>query len=55
MDRHKAKKTLKRGGWTYRKAAPVLGVSYQHLSDVLNGHRYSRRLLVKVAELGGAQ
>ncbi len=38
-------------GWSYRSAAPRLGVGYQHLSEVLNGHRVSRRLLASVNAL----
>jgi plasmid maintenance system antidote protein VapI len=44
-----AKRTLKDRGWSYRRAAPVLGVTYQHLCEVLNGHRISRRLVQKIA------
>lgn len=43
--REQAKSRLKRGGWSYRSIAPLLGVSYQHLCEVLNGRRQSRRLL----------
>lgn len=45
------KDALKRKGWSYREAAPVLGVTYQHLSEVLNGKRISRRLLAAIAAL----
>jgi hypothetical protein len=38
-------------GWSYRAAAQVLGVGYQHLAYVLNGHRESRRLLAAVRAL----
>jgi hypothetical protein len=38
-------------GWSYRSAAPVLGVSYQHLCQVLNGERPSRRLTAAVLAL----
>lgn len=51
MTRQTAKRTLKTSGWSYRRAAPVLGVSYQHLSEVLNGRRQSRRLLAKIGTL----
>lgn len=40
-----AKKILRLRGWSYRSAAPVLGVHYTHLCQVLNGQRISRRLL----------
>jgi lambda repressor-like predicted transcriptional regulator len=46
-----AKEMLKARGWSYRSAAPELGVTYQHLSEVLNGRRHSRRLLAKVAAI----
>ena len=37
--------------WSYRKAAPLLGVTYQYLSDVANGRRISRRLYLKIQQL----
>lgn len=46
-----AKAHLRSAGWSYRTAAPALGVTYQHLCYVLNGHRHSLRLLAKVAAL----
>lgn len=46
-----ARKKLASGGWSYRTAAPLLGVSYQHLAMVLNGHRDSRRLLAAINAL----
>ena len=51
MIQRTSKKQLKALGWSYRRAAPLLGVTYQHLCLVLNGHRHSRRLLAKVASL----
>jgi hypothetical protein len=51
LAREHAKATLKRHGWSYRKAAPFLGVGYVHLSRVLNGQRESRRLLAAIAAL----
>ena len=45
------KARFKRKGWSYRVAAPLLGVTYQHLSDVLNGNRQSLRLLKKIRGL----
>lgn len=42
---------LKRKGWSYRQAARELGITYQHLSYVLNGHRDSRRVTVPVLAL----
>jgi hypothetical protein len=49
--RERAKVTLKNRRWTYRSAAPELGVTYQHLSEVLNGRRQSKRLLCRVMGL----
>lgn len=51
MKRESIKRQFKAGGWSYRRAAPVLGVTYQHLSEVLNGRRESQRLLRAVAAL----
>jgi len=45
------KRKLKQKGWSYRAAARHLNRSYQHLSDVLNGHRQSRSLLRAIAAL----
>lgn len=49
--RRAAKRALKTKGWSYRRAAPVLGVTYQHLSEVLNGNRESQRLLARISSL----
>lgn len=49
--REHAKRKLKELGIPYRKAAPRCGVTYQHLSEVLNGHRASRRLLLRIRGL----
>ena len=51
ITREQAKAILKKRGWTYRTAAPRLGVCFQHLSEVLNGHRQSKRLLEKIQQL----
>lgn len=53
--REQAKVTLKTNGWSYRRAAPRLGVTYQHLSEVLNGTRTSNSLLVRVQKLPAAK
>lgn len=53
--REHAKVTLKARGWSYRSAAPVLRVSYQHLSEVLNGKRISRRLLTAIERMPTAK
>jgi hypothetical protein len=44
----KAKAHLAEMGWSYRHAAKHLGVCYQHISDVLNGHIPSARLVAKI-------
>jgi hypothetical protein len=49
--REQAKRKLKETGWTYRTAAIVLGITYQHLSYVLNGHRHSRRVLAAIERI----
>ncbi len=46
-----AKRLLRQKGWSYRSAAKQFGVCYQHLSDVLNGRRESRRLLNAIADI----
>lgn len=46
-----ARKLLRDRGWTYRAAAAECGVCYQHLSEVLNGHRKSRSLLARIHSL----
>lgn len=38
-------------GWSYRRVAPRLGVTYCHLARVLCGHRESKRILKKIAAL----
>ena len=47
----RARRHLAQRGWTYRSAATACGVSYQHLSDVLNSHRISASLLAKISAL----
>jgi len=49
--REQIKVELKRKGWSYREAALELGCTYQHVSYVLNGHRESRSLLIKINRL----
>lgn len=46
-----AKQVLKQKGYSYRQAAPALGVCYQHLSEVLNGNRPSGRVLRAISAL----
>jgi transcriptional regulator with XRE-family HTH domain len=48
---NREKQALKDRGWTYRSAAKFLEVSYQYLSDVLNGHRVSARLSKRIREI----
>lgn len=43
--RQEAKAHIRKLGWAQQKVAPVLGVGYEHLNRVLNGHRDSRRLI----------
>lgn len=51
MTRQQAKVELKKKGWSYRAAAPVLGVTFRHLAYVLSGERPSRRVLRAIGEL----
>jgi hypothetical protein len=51
MTPKEAKRLMCRRGWSYRTAAPRLGVCFQHLSDVLNGRRASRSLVARIATL----
>ena len=51
MTRQAHKVTIKRRGWSQQKAAAFIGVSYEHLNRVLNGHRESRRLLAAIEAL----
>lgn len=48
---HRAKARLKELGWSYRRVAPLLGVRFEHLCLVLNGHRDSLRLLAAIEDL----
>ena len=38
-------------GWSYRKAASVLGITYQYLCDVCNGVHTSIRLNGRIDDL----
>jgi hypothetical protein len=51
LTRQQAKTHLKQMGWSYRSAAPLLGIRYEHLSRVLNGERVSKRLLDAVMSM----
>ncbi len=46
-----ARVSLRGKGWSYRAAAPLMGVSYQHLAHVLTGRRESRKLLKLIHDL----
>ena len=46
-----AKNKLKSKGWSYRKAAQVLGITYQYLCDVCNGVHNSVRLNKRIYNL----
>jgi transcriptional regulator with XRE-family HTH domain len=48
---NEVKEALRAKGWSYRTAAPELGVSFEHVSRVLNGQRVSKRLLDKIEAL----
>lgn len=45
------KEELKLKGWSYRTAAPLLGVSARHLCLVLAGKRKSEPLCRRISEL----
>ncbi len=46
-----AKQVLKAKGYSYRQAAPVLGVHFTHLAKVLTGDRISASLLRRISDL----
>lgn len=46
-----AKRHLQNLGISQRGVAPLLGIRFEHLNLVLNGHRDSRRLLQAIADL----
>ena len=46
-----ARTSLAGKGWTYRAAAPELGVHHVHLALVMKGHRISRRLLAAIEDI----
>jgi transcriptional regulator with XRE-family HTH domain len=45
------KRRLKKKGWSNRAAAQMLGVTFEHLNRVLNGHRESARLISSIEAL----
>ncbi len=46
-----AQRILKRKGYSYRTAAPLLGITHTHLFRCLTGERHSERVLAGVEEL----
>ena len=46
-----AKKYLREAGWSQQAAAKYLGVTFEHLNRVLNGHRESLSLIEKIEKL----
>ena len=46
-----AREALKGKGWSYRSAAPFLGVHYMQVYFVLNGKRESKSLLRRIHAL----
>lgn len=51
LTRHQAKRLLKKRGWSWRAAAPVLGTTFRHLAYVLAGDRKSDRILAAISQL----
>lgn len=49
--RRRAKRHMQLMGWSYRRAAKEVGRNHVHLLAVLNGRRWSRSLLEKIASL----
>ena len=45
------KRELTRKGWSYRRAAPILGVSPAYLCRCANGIYNSKRLKLKVLQM----
>jgi transcriptional regulator with XRE-family HTH domain len=51
ITRCSAKVELKQKGWSYRRVAPVLGISFTQLERVLNGRSSNPSLLAAIAAL----
>jgi hypothetical protein len=51
LSRERAKASLKRKGWSYRRAATFLGYSFSHFAAVLCSGRESTTLLARIEEL----
>ncbi len=51
LPRERAKASLKRKGWSYRKAALFLGYSFSHFAAVLCSGRESATLLARIEDL----
>jgi len=49
--RNAIKRRLTSKGWTQSEAAKTLGVTFEHLNRVLNGHRESGSLLKKLEDM----
>gem|GEM_PF-6138216 len=47
----KVKTALRKAGIPQLQAAPLLGVTFEHLNRVLNGHRESQSLLRRTFDL----
>lgn len=45
------KRELQRKGWSYRRAAPVLGIHWVYLCGLANGKYNSKRLKLKVLQM----
>lgn len=46
-----AREALSRKGWSYRSAAKEIGVHHMHLTHVLTGRRFSRKLCDEIEAL----
>ena len=51
LARERAKASLKRKGWSYRRASTFLGYSFGHFGRVMNGDRESETLLSRIEDL----
>lgn len=51
LARERAKASLKRKGWSYRRAAQMLGYSFGHFGRVMSGDRQSATLFARIHDL----
>jgi len=51
MTLQQAKVTLKLKGYSYRSAAPLLGIRHESLCRILNGQFSNRRVLSEIQKL----